>query len=443
MSQRSRIVAVPAVLALFGLAGAALGQAVDKIDAPKPQQPPPADIQPAQPPAQPAATVPSGPQPKIVLDKMEHEFGRISDEQEVSVEFPFRNDGQAPLIFKDQPRASCGCTAGKLEKLEFAPGEGGKLTVKFNPHGKHGDQNQKVIANTNDPLMPEVTCKFHCLVRQTIVIEPPLVGFGEVLAGQTAKQVVKIKGPKDFAVTYASNTKGRYITTKVIETHEATLDGEPGSESLVEFTLKDNAPRGPIQAMTTARTTNPKHSLVDIQVNAEIVGDLQVLPPRVNVGVMEGGQQFTKSFKVQSRTEKPFKIKSVEQKTSTTPAPVMTTITQAEPGKESAYMVEVRGMAPQAGTPVMATLVVTMEQGGVEEKQEVQVQGVVRMPTPAMPAGGTPTPGDNQPPSPGVFQPPAPAPAPADGTKPGAARPMPVRPAPVSPAPAPAKPGAK
>jgi hypothetical protein len=441
MSQHSRIVAVSAVLSLFGMAGLAMGQ-FSAEKAKKPQPPASDVVTPAQPAAQPPATPPTGPQPKIVLEKMDHEFGRISDEQEVTVEFPFKNEGEAPLIFKDQPRASCGCTAGKLEKLEFAPGEGGKLTVKFNPHGKHGDQNQKVIANTNDPMNPEVTCKFHCLVHQTIVVDPPLVGFGEVLAGQTARQVVKVKGPKDFAVTYASNTKGRYITSRVIETHEANLDGETGSESLLEFTLNGNAPKGSLQAMTTARTTNAKHSLVDIQVSAEIVGDLQVLPPRVNVGVLEGGQTFTKSFKVQSRTEKPFKITSVEQKTSTTPAPVMTTVSPAEPGKESAYMVEVRGMAPQAGTPVMATLVVTMEQGGVEEKQEVQVQGVVRMPAPTNP-GGTPMPGDNQPPAPGVFQPPsAPAPSPNDGKPaptPSAAKPLPAQPAPATPA----KPGQK
>jgi hypothetical protein len=413
MKNTSRIVPAAALIGLVALAGLAVGQEAPAT----PKMQPPAQAQPgAAAPAVPAPA-PTGPHPTIVLEKTDHEFGRISDEQKITAEFPFRNTGDAPLIFKDQPRASCGCTAGKLEKLEYAPGEGGKFTVTFDPHGKHGDQNQRIIANTNDPANPEVICKFHSLVRPTIVIDPPLIGFGEVLAGTTAKQTVHIKGPKDFAVTYASNTKGRYVTTRVLSTQPIDLEGEPGSESVVEYTLLPNAPRGTLQALSTARTTNDKHPLVDVQLTAEVVGDLQVLPPRLNVGVVDPGTEFTKTFKVSSRGDRPFKIKSVTQKSSTTPAPLLTTVTPAEPGKETAYTVEVRGQAPQAGTPMMATLAVLAEQNGAEETMDVAVNGVVRMPTP--PPGMT-----VQPAAPGgVFQPPAaptppPAPAPTSDTQP-------------------------
>jgi hypothetical protein len=408
MKNTSQIISGVAIIGLLSLAGTTLGQstAPTPVPAVKPQPVPMTAVPQAQPGATPttppAPAAPTGPQPKIVIEKMEHEFGHISDEQKLSVEFPFVNKGDAPLIFKDQPRASCGCTAGKLDKLEFAPGEGGKFTVTFDPHGKHGDQNQRVIANTNDPSMPEVICKFHSFVSPTITIDPPLVGFGEVLAGQTAKQTVKVRGPKDFAVTYASNTKGRYITTRVLSTQPVTDNGEQASESVIEYTLNPNAPRGTLQALSTARTTNDKHPLVDIQISAEVVGDLQVLPPRLNVGVVDPNADFTRTFRVTSRGDKPFKIKSVTQKSSTTAAPLLTTITPVEPGKETAYQVEVHGQAPAAGTPMMATLTVTTEQAGAEETMDVSVNGVVKS------AGA----GISAQPS-GVFQPPIPPVGPA------------------------------
>jgi Protein of unknown function (DUF1573) len=439
MKGTTQIIGIVSVIGLLSAGGTVYGQAPG---GPGPRGPvktlEPVPTAPAQPPAPQAA--PTGPQPKIVIEKMDHEFGRISDEQKLTVEFPFTNNGEGPLVFKDQPRASCGCTAGKLPKLEFAPGEGGTLTVTYDPHGKHGDQNQRVMADTNDPAMNQVICKFHAFVSPTITIEPPIVGFGEVLSGQTARQVVKVRGPKDFAVTYASNTKGRFLGVRVIETHEVTVDNEQASESLLEFTLNGNAPRGTLQALTTARTTNDKHPLVDIQVTAEVVGDLQVLPPRVNVGVLEGGQSFSKTFRVASRTDKPFKVKSVEQKSSTTPSPLTISVTPAEQGKESAYQIEISGSAPNPGTPLMASLLVTTDQAN-EDKIEVQINGIVRAPAPPMPASGEM---QAQPAAPGgVFQPPAapgapaaPAAKPADATPPKAM-------SPASPAVAPKAPGAK
>ncbi|MEX2218747.1 MAG: DUF1573 domain-containing protein [Phycisphaerales bacterium] len=421
MKTNSRIVGTGVVIGLLSAAGMAWGQHSDADHAghTHAQPPQPVVIQPAPQPGMLTTQAPSGPPPKIVITKMEHDFGRMSDESEVKAEFPFKNEGTGPLIFKAQPRASCGCTAGTLDKLEYAPGEGGVLSVKFNPRGKHGDQNLKVLADTNDPAMPVVTCTFHALVRQTITIDPPLVGFGEVLMGQPATQLVKVRGPKDFAVTYASNTKGRFITTRVVETRPTMVDNEEGSESVVEFTLHPGAPRGTVQALATARTTNEKHPLVDLQITAEVVGDLQVLPPRLNVGVLEGSQQFTKAFRVSSRTGKPFTIKSVEQKTSTMPGVLMTTISAAQPGSESAYQIDVQGMAPPPGTPIMATLAVVMEQDGVEERADVQVQGVVRMP--AAPGAGLPA--MDVMPGHGVFQPPAAPAAPARDQADSAGRP--------------------
>ena len=217
-------------------------------------------------------------------------------------------------------------------------------------------------------------------MKTTISFDPPLVSFGDVRAGEPAKQIVKINGPApDFKVTYASISKGRYITVKVLDTKPAQVEGEDVSQTTMELTFNGSAPRGTMQAMTTVRTNNEQFPLADLQVMAEVVGDLQVLPPRVNVGIIESGQTFSKSFRVNSRTGKPFHIVNVAQKSSL-PQQLEINVTPAEPGSESAYQVEVKGQGPTGGAqPVSATITLTTD-NPADKTLEVALNGAVRPP---------------------------------------------------------------
>jgi hypothetical protein len=317
-------------------------------------------------------------------------------------DFRFQNKGDGVLRFTQEPKASCGCTAGKprspknpdVDQMEFQPGEAGFIRVTYNPAGKHGDANQRVTAYTNDPQQPEQIVKIHAFVRTTIAFDPPLVSFGEVRAGEPAKQIVKVNGPSgDFKVNYASISKGRFFTVKVLDTKPATVEGEEVNQSTLELSYNGNAPRGTMQAITTVRTTLEKHPLADLQVMAEVVGDLQVLPPRVNVGIIDPGAAFTKVFRVSSRSNKPFKITKVDQR-SMLASPLEINVTPAEPGSETAYQVEVKGTSPANTAPISATITLSTD-NATDKSIDVMLNGAVRPPTPpatASPAyiGSTP-----------------------------------------------------
>ena len=372
---------VTAALATFFVAGTAWAQdhAHDHSD----HQPAPQAFQPGQPTVTPNPN-PVGPAPRLVFQQMDHDFGRITDEGVAEHKFYFKNEGDAPLRFTVPFRATCGCTAGNprsdknpnVDQIEFAPGESGFINISFNAHGKHGDVNQDVFVTSNDPRAPETKIHIHAFVRQTIAIEPPLVSFGEVMAGQTSTQIVKVRGPApDFKVNYATTTRPRYLRAKVVETKEVELHGEKMNETTIELTFTGNAPRGSLSAMTTARTTSEKHPLRDIQVSAEVVGDVQVLPPRLNVGILEQDMPFTKTFRVSSRTGRTFKIEKIDQKTSLSPLEI--TVTPVQPGDQSAYQVEVKGKAPSQAVPILASLTVVTDVAG-DEKIEVQLNGAVR-----------------------------------------------------------------
>lgn len=91
---------------------------------------------------------------KIVFEETEYNFGKITQGDTVRHTFTFKNDSDEDLLISNAS-ASCGCTIPEWPKEPIAPGERGKIEVKFNSTGKSGVQNKVVMitANTN----PNVT----------------------------------------------------------------------------------------------------------------------------------------------------------------------------------------------------------------------------------------------------------------------------------------------
>jgi hypothetical protein len=323
-------------------------------------------------------------EPSMVFETLHHDFGRIADTSHQKFEFKFTNRGTGTLHIQ-QPTASCGCTVPFMSKREYAPGESGVVEVQFNPHGRRGNQSQQITINTNDPSNPQITLRIEAFIRTTIAFEPQSVNFGDVMVGQTAKQIVRVQGPApDFGVTYASTNKGRYVRVQVLETRQTVVNGEQINESLLEFTFNGRAGRGHFAANSTVRTTSERNPLADIYITAEVVGDLQVLPPRVNVGIVDTGNPFQRMFRVNSRTGRPFKIINVDHY-SNLPQPLDVQWRPVQEGNEAAWQVDIRGIAPDSMAPINATLTVMTDQDQ-DSTMTVHVSGAVRPQSAAMPA---------------------------------------------------------
>lgn len=415
MNTRAKIVTA-VVMTTLSLAGLAMGQNAPAVDRATPQAP--AALPSGATPIQPATNAPITAKPQLVFEELDHDFGRIPDTKQVEAQFKFTNKGDGALKFTTPFHATCGCTAGMprsdkspdKDQTEFGPGESGFIKVTYNPSGKHGDIEQRVTVVSNDPQQPEQILKIHAKIRQTIAFDPPLVSFGNVRVGETKTIPVKVTGPApDFKVNYASISKGRYITVKVLDTKPAKIDGEDVNQTMMELTFNGNAPRGLLQAITTVRTSNEQYPLSDLQVTAEVVGDLEVLPPRVNVGIIEAGQSFSKTFQVSSRTNKPFKITGKNVKTQLA-TPLEVNITPAD-GSESAYRIEVKGQGPTTPTPISATITLSTDAES-DKTIEVMLNGAVRPPSAPAPALQP----DGAPAGPAAMPPAKPAPAsPAGG----------------------------
>ena len=100
----------------------------------------------------------------ITFEENSHDFGTMTEGEEVSYVFTFRNNGRVPLIITSAV-SSCGCTVPKFPHQPVPPGEKGELEVLFNSTGKTGAQRKTIAVRAN--TSPPVT-----LLTITALVEP-------------------------------------------------------------------------------------------------------------------------------------------------------------------------------------------------------------------------------------------------------------------------------
>lgn len=92
------------------------------------------------------------PEPVMTFEQTTWDFGRIKEGVTVKKTFRFTNTGNEELLISNCS-ASCGCTTPVCDQKPVAPGEEGKIIVKFDSENRKNNIHKEVtiIANTNPP----------------------------------------------------------------------------------------------------------------------------------------------------------------------------------------------------------------------------------------------------------------------------------------------------
>lgn len=284
---------------------------------------------------------------RFELQRTEHDFGRVLDDVKQSTTFRFYNRGDKPLKIKNI-QASCGCTVPELDQTVFEPGDGAELTVEFDPSNRIGDQRNTVMIETSDPDNPRTTLMLRGFVRPVVSFEPALVQLGEVLL-QEGKSVTihAVSVDEDFEVTRATVTSGEHLSVEVLEAEE--FEDERFGETLyrvpLRVTLAPEAPSGQVRGGISVRTNHSAARIRNLRVFGEVVGDIHVVPNRVNLGLLPPERPFQRQVRVVSRTGKDFEIRSVRVDGDEL-GDIEYDVRPMEEGKKNAYMVRIRGTAP-------------------------------------------------------------------------------------------------
>jgi len=93
--------------------------------------------------------------PRIQFDTLEHDFGKVEEEDILECTFNFKNVGDAPLII-ERVVPSCGCTTSVVSLSHLKPGEAGRITAKINTSGKKGLIKKHISVFSNDNRNPQV-----------------------------------------------------------------------------------------------------------------------------------------------------------------------------------------------------------------------------------------------------------------------------------------------
>jgi hypothetical protein len=124
----------------------------------------------------PAETAPksdSG-KPRLVLKSLTHDLGEVGPGTKHDLAYEFKNEGDGVLKIS-RVHAPCGCTVPTMEKMEYLPGESGKIDVKFTAPKSAGPVTKNLYIYSNDPESEKYEMQIKCSVIFKVKIEPEVL----------------------------------------------------------------------------------------------------------------------------------------------------------------------------------------------------------------------------------------------------------------------------
>jgi len=108
--------------------------------------------------------------PQIKFKDLVYDFGEVGPSAKQIGQFEFTNVGEGLLNITEVKRC-CGVVA-KLDKMEYAPGEGGTIEVEWNSGPLESTMKKNIIVHSNDPNSPEISLTIKAQVALKVAWEP-------------------------------------------------------------------------------------------------------------------------------------------------------------------------------------------------------------------------------------------------------------------------------
>lgn len=155
--------------------------------------------------------------PKIEVNEIDHDFGKVEQQTNAETNFTITNRGTDTLqIMSANP--SCGCTAAVLGDKKLAPGKSTALKVTFDPHNKAEGPFTKVITIvSNSVVEPQKQIRIHGMIYRSKLAHKESMHLDGVFQGNCATcHVDKGKGElgaklyeADCAICHGSKTDNK------------------------------------------------------------------------------------------------------------------------------------------------------------------------------------------------------------------------------------------
>jgi len=299
----------------------------------------------------------------IRFETLERDFGQIRDEKPVTFGFKFKNASKDRTVTIKNVQTTCGCTTPTLEKKTYAPGEGSRLDVTFNPLDRFGRERKVITLETDDPDAPRIEIAVVAQVLPRILIEPLSIFLGEVrfdnVVGTVRPMRLQVSSRiPGFQVKSARVLDERFTFRELKKEEVRTSEGEKLLRWIWELSLEQNVPIGTVQTNVVIETNDATRGRIELPVYLFSTGDLRLMPDRLYAHTAAPGEAFSVELVVSSRDGSAFKLLEA----SAHPDPSM-----ADPEKlgftaekellnQGAWRVRLRGKSPAMGAPFAGTV---------------------------------------------------------------------------------------
>ncbi len=333
-------------------------------------------------PPQPPKNVPLSQDAKIVFESTQHDFGVVPDQKSLVCNFSFKNTGTERLVIT-AVNTGCGCTAAKLPKYEFAPGEGSAIEITYNPKGS-GKQSRQIQVMTNDAAQPQLQLLISAQVLPDVEGRPQVVQFGEVKLGEprTLPLTIVSRDPNVQIKSVESNGP-EVVATVTDKAPMELIEPELPGRKVIEVSLKEDAAVGRVLRQLTVHTMvtkdpakGPEPQEIKVNVFASVKGELEVQPAFLRVAPMMPEDKFEREVVVWRQGGQPFQITKAEIVNCQLPG-VKVETSPFDQGDAKGYRVKVSGQAA-ANPGTFGGVVVLTTDLPREPKVEVRLSGVVR-----------------------------------------------------------------
>jgi hypothetical protein len=130
--------------------------------------------------------------PRLTVDSMVIDLGKVESNAPVTRQVWLANDGDAELVI-DQIKRSCRCTAVTLDKKRLAPGESVALYLEYTPvRNTARPISEKILIRTNDPSQPERLVPVVGATVTLVTVEPAETYLGAVRRGTKVRTMVRL-----------------------------------------------------------------------------------------------------------------------------------------------------------------------------------------------------------------------------------------------------------
>lgn len=236
------------------------------------------------------------------------DFGVIATGTDVPKTIRIKNVHSQTYVIQEV-KTSCACAQAKIDQQVLQPGETAIVTVKMNTRNFKQRKDSNVIIVFNSPRYTEVRIPVTAYIRTDMVFTPGSIQFGNVDLGTDGKAVVDIAyaGRSDWDIKDIKITNPNLKATLVpMESGLGTINYK------LTILMSKNAPVGRVRDLITIVTNDGSNPNVPLLVDGQVVPDIAVSPPIVNLETVSAGAISTRSIVLKGK--KPFAITGVECK---------------------------------------------------------------------------------------------------------------------------------